>query len=425
MHKQYRIVIVLIAILTVGLFILIQQAASASVDTGQASVAGDVLAQGPISEMYLPIIQKFHAVERPLWRFGIGTAQRNILDFGSGDVKKLRLGWYVDWGINESPEPYGIEYMPMVRVKQWKDDGAGNPVNCCVGCAYLEPHSYTTTPSFSEITSYAAAHPGKVWLLGNEIERQDWSYSDGSCGHQDEILPELYATAYHDLYLTIKAADPTAEVSIGGVIQATPLRLEYLTRMWNTYQMVYAAAMPVDVWNVHAFVLREEAGSWGAGIPAGSNETEGMLYDILDTKDFSIVQGHLIAMRQWMKDRGQQNKALIIPEYGVLMPDWIDPAEFSYEDVRDDFMIPSFNFFLTYTDASIGYPADGNRLVQRWNWYSLDDDSGWYEEEVFYQSFGGNLFFSGLFDQPQGLSDLGQYWIDYVESLPLGHEPPY
>ena len=27
--------------------------------------------------------------------------------------------------------------------------------------------------------------------------------------------------------------------------------------------------MPVDVWNVHNFVLREERGSWGVDIPPG------------------------------------------------------------------------------------------------------------------------------------------------------------
>ena len=43
-------------------------------------------------------------------------------------------------------------------------------------------------------------------------------------------------TAYHELYTLIKGADPTARLAIGGVIQATPLRLEYLTKVWNEYR---------------------------------------------------------------------------------------------------------------------------------------------------------------------------------------------
>jgi hypothetical protein len=36
-------------------------------------------------------------------------------------------------------------------------------------------------------------------------------------------------------------------------------------------------------------------------------------------------------------------------------------------------MYASFDFFLTATDAELGYPADDNRLVQRWLWYSVSD----------------------------------------------------
>jgi hypothetical protein len=423
MNKRIRIVAFLITLVAMGSFLILQNISSASVNTAHASLTGQLQANGV--EMYLPLIMKFYDDERPLWRFGSAQAYRGIMSYDPDDMKQLRLGWYVDWRTRESPEPYEMEYAPIVRIKQLKDDGIGNPVDCCVECAYLEPHEYTTTPALLDIAAYAEAHPGKLWILGNEIERVDWANSDDSCGHQDEILPELYATAYHDLYTAIKVFDSTAQVAIGGLIQATPLRLDYLTRVWDAYQDQYQVAMPVDVWNIHAFVLREEAGSWGADIPAGIDAIQGELYTVVENKDFTIAQDHLIAMREWMADRGQQNKPLIITEYGVLMPEWLDPAELSFEDVRDDFMVPSFEFFLNYTDASIGYPADGNRLVQRWNWYSLDDDHGWYEDEIFYQGFNGNLFYSGRFDQPMGLSPLGQYWIDYVYSLPDEYEPPY
>jgi hypothetical protein len=375
----------------------------------------------PSGVMFLPIVQKNFLWPSPLWRFGAAQARRPLLEYDAEEMKGLRLGWYLNWSVTQdAPEPYGIEYVPLVRVKQWKVDGTGARIKCCADCAYEEPHAYFTTPEVATISAVAAANPGMMWVLGNEIERVDWS-----SGCQDEILPELYAVAYHDLYTTIKAADPTAQVAIGGVIQATPLRLEYLTRVWDAYLLQYGTPMPVDVWNVHAFVLQEVKGSWGADIPAGIDATEGEVYGVLDNKDFSIAQEHIIAFRSWMKERGQQDKPLVITEYGVNMPDWVSPGDFTPEDVRDEFMYPSFDFFLNYTDPNLGYPADGYRLVQRWNWWSLDDDSGVYEDGVYKQYYNGNLFYSGYGDQPMGLSELGGYWTDYVRSLPRGSAPPY
>ena len=103
----------------------------------------------------------------------------------------------------------------------------------------------------------------------------------------------MYAWAYHDLYMAIKGWDPTARVSAGGIIQATPLRLQYMDRVWDEYQSRYGERMPVDVWNIHAFVLREGRNSWGADIPAGIDVQTGIWYSIADNKNFNIAAGHI------------------------------------------------------------------------------------------------------------------------------------
>ena len=36
-------------------------------------------------------------------------------------------------------------------------------------------------------------------------------------------------------------------------------------------------------------------------------------------------------------------------------------------------MIDTFDFLLSATDSSTGFPADADHLVQRWFWYSLND----------------------------------------------------
>jgi hypothetical protein len=174
---------------------------------------------------------------------------------------------------------------------------------------------------------------------------------------------------YHDLHALLKSQDPTCQVAIGGVSQPTPLRLRYLDLILEAYQNRYGEPMPVDVWNVHNFVLREERDSWGVDIPPGMSEQTGELREIADHDDLEIFEQQIVSFRRWMAERGQQNKPLVITEYGVLMPmDYGFPAE----KVKG-FMLATFELLRTMADPGLGYPADGHRLVQRWCWFSMAD----------------------------------------------------
>jgi hypothetical protein len=137
----------------------------------------------------------------------------------------------------------------------------------------------------------------------------------------------------------------------------------------DAYRDLYNQIMPVDVWNVHNFVLREERGSWGVDIPPGISVDQGRLYEIEDHDSLEIFRQHILDFRQWMKDRGQREKPLIVTEYGIVMP---SEYGFSHQRVRD-FMYATFDFLMTATDPDLGYPPDDDRLVQRWCWYSLSD----------------------------------------------------
>jgi len=402
-------------------------------------------------QIFLPLVFKNYTAPAPLWRFGTAQVQRGLTNYDSYGMASMRFGWYVDFTVTANPStPYGMEYVPTVRIKQTKLAADGfTKTDCRVGPYYVTPYEYTVSPSISQIQSVASSHPGMTWMIGNEMDRVD--YGSG-CGHQDEMLPELYAQAYHDLYSAIKSADPTAQVAIGGMVEFTDLRRQYLDRVWAEYirlSTLYSwdsPTMPVDIWNIHLYVLQEVKGSWGADIPAGFSETSGELYTILDNKDFTKAWAQIESLRTWMKDHGQRNKPLIITEYGVLWPAWLEcPAypdtagcPFTPEQVRDSFMYPSFNAFLNQTDANIGYPADGNRLVQRWNWFSVDYDDGKCEDysgvSYFNEYFGGSLFNSGLGPSSpptncsfpaQGISSLGNYWKQYVQNLPVGSTKPY
>jgi hypothetical protein len=361
-----------------------------------------------------------------LWRFGIGQVRRPLADYAPDGLAALRFGWYIDWHA-APPErlPAGLDYVPTLRIKQWKVQPNGDLVRVCPDCAYATPYTYTLSLDIQQIETLASTHPGLMWLVGNEIDSRDTGVSS-----QDEILPELYAQAYHEVHAIIKGADPSARIANGSLAGITPLRLKYLNRIWDTYQALYGEKMPVDVWNIHLYILPETScttypfACWGAGIPPGFDDPSGMVYSPEDNGKASIAQEQIVTMRSWMRDHGEQAKPLIVSEYGVNMPEWIYPEVFSPEQIRDGYLYPLLDYMLYHTDPELGLPDDGFHLVQRWAAYSLDDDSTNARGGEELQNYNGNLFYSGLDRQPKRLSPLGQYYLRYVQSLPAEQSVP-
>ena len=268
-------------------------------------------------------------------RICAGVARGRISDY---PYHVLGLGWYLDWRARpDPPRTPGVEYARMVRMK--------------AGRLRVEPE---------ELARIARDHPGGLWLIGNE---PDVAWQDGT-------TPEAYARAYHTAYQAIKGADPTARVAIGGVSQVTPLRLQYLDRVLSAYEATYGEPMPVDVWNVHTFILREERDSWGVGIPPGFEDVQqGVLWEIADHDRLDLLRRQILDVRRWLYNRGRGGIPLIVSEYGILMP-----AEYGFPPERViTFLEESFNLFLTLRDPIMGDPTDGGRLVQRWCWYSMGD----------------------------------------------------
>ncbi|MBC7232388.1 MAG: hypothetical protein H5T68_03990 [Chloroflexi bacterium] len=316
----------------------------------------------------------------PTARFGVDMVKKFglITDY---DVASLHLAWYSDWGTSLNPlRPGGIEYAQLIGVRNG-----------------------VISPPLDQLGPMIDANPGYLWIIGNEPE----------CIWQDNCTPEQYAAVYHQLYTFIKGRDPTAQVAIGGVVQPTPLRLKWLDRVLDYYQATYGEPMPVDVWNIHNMILQELKGSWGCEIPRGLTETSGRLYTVQDNDNINYFVQHIVDFRTWMRDRGQRDKPLFITEYGVLMP-----VQYGFTPERvNAYMDATFDYLMTARDPDLGYPADGNRLVQRWLWNSLNDQP-W--DPSTGEGFNGALFDYRYPVYPGVITPMGINFREYTEALVAG-----
>lgn len=333
-----------------------------------------------LTSLTVPIVVSRYAEPAVTYsRFGVGAPRPyEVTEY---PVASLGAGWYWDWAARpDAPRPEGVEYYPTVRLSQVGETG------------------FSFHPDAATIAATAEAHPGAVWLIGNEPDRKFW---------QDDLLPEVYAGAYAHLYDLIKEIDPTALIAAGQIVQPTPLRLEYLNRVLDAYRAARGTEMPVDVWAIHAYPLNEDAAGWGADVPPGFEETQGFLIDIEDTKDPAIFRQFILDFRQWMADNGYRDCPLLVTEFGVLMPK--DYAGFQEPDVIA-YMEATFDY-LVETSGETGYPADDNRLVQRWAWYSLTGRAG---EDGDVGALAGWLYNADT----RSRTGVGQALRGYVSSLP-------
>jgi hypothetical protein len=295
---------------------------------------------------------------RPRWGVSASTGVTAY------DLAPLRLGWYMDWLAQENPvQPDAIEYMPMVRLQGGK-----------------------LTPDAGTLARIAHEHPGLFWLIGNEPD-VIW---------QDNITAVEYARLYHAAYTALKTADPTVQVVIGGISQPTPLRLRYLDAVLAAYQAQFGGPIPADAWNIHNYMLREARDSWGVEIPPGMSDAQGATYQILDGLSVSAFHSQIVAFRGWMAEHGYRELPLFVTEYGIAMP-----PDYGFPPARvAAFWTATFDLFRTAADSTLGDPADGNRLVQRWCWFSLAD-TGYVT---------GNLFDPATHQ----MTALGNTWAAYI-----------
>lgn len=335
------------------------------------------------------------ASDAPLCRFGVNAME----DPGAVNLASLRVGWYVNFRADANPSrPGGIKYMPAIRIR---------PDN--------SPDGYTYNPAGAQLQNVITTNPGARWLIGNEPDSP----------YQDNLTPELYARAYHELYHLIKAADPSAEIIAGSIVQATQIRLLYMDMVLNSYHSQFGKSFPVDGWSIHNYILNEASCDqdvypcWGAEIPPGVDRLVGELWDLKDNDRDDVFINRIVRFREWLADRGYRGDPLYLTEYGILPPaDYIDENGKDFGPPRvNEFMRNTYQYMLMATDPQLGNPNDGYRLVQKWSWYSTSDTfyNGALFDPATYQRTAIGDFFASFTD---GIDDEVDFYPHQIGAAP-------
>lgn len=351
-----------------------------------AGLIASVKAQGYLTQkLYLPLAFKPAELQ---CRFGIATRGDTLYHADPILLKKIKTGALISWAIDPPTDLNGeIRFIHVIRTGDNYDKDI-----------------------LTKIPTLVKKYPGATWQIGNE---PDTCYEAQDCAS-----PATYASQYYAVATKIRTMDPTARIGFGSIVQPTPIRLVYLDRVWS--ELVGKAGSPsqasdlIDFWSIHSFILNEVPGEWGTGIPPGTSSGDAPLLRIridesYKTHDAAIFEQRIRDFRTWMNVKGQRGKALWITEYGSLFPPLDPTGGPDLVNVSDantaSFMVTTFNFLRSATDPNIGMTADGNRLVQRWFWYSLNDKR---------DRFGGTLFDP---DNGGATTVVGQAFIDYTAGL--------
>ncbi len=340
--------------------------------------------------VYMPIIYTTAVVVTPAnCRFGVAALNEN----DGVKLSDLGVGWYLTFGTTPlNTAPSNIEFTPMIRLKQVKD-----------GDIYLD--DYTVSPPLTDagLGAKIDANLGATWIIGNEPDRGP---AEGS-SPQDDLQPDMYARAFHDVYEYIKNRDASAKVATAGLVEITPGRIQYLNMVSDAYYDAYNTSIPADIWTIHIYIMPEVTPEYVstnlAAVAVGTDPNLGMrlsrgrseaylcgdvdneVYCWADHDNISFYERQIRDMRTWMKVHGYQNKPLLITEYSILYG-YETNDDGSCEYLQDEFgecftptRVSNYlrnTFDLTngveeLTDMGIGYPQDEYRLVQQILWYPL------------------------------------------------------
>jgi hypothetical protein len=325
-------------------------------------------------------------------------------------VSPLRLAW-----LQQMWDTYRTTYGTDMPVDIWN-------VHTYLGNEMHQEWGFEIPPGIDNAVGYSL-YLGTHWAQAND------SGASGGTVHQSRTVDARAYFAFRGNQVTIflrtgpdsgiakiyldHAAAPVAEVDLYAPTRGT------LTRTYSS--LTPPGGILEDRHNIRVEVTGRKnpasSDTWvrvdaiqapsTAALPDGRFEDNSplratIMYWVEDHDNVDLIAQQIRDFRQWMANHGQRNKPLINTEYGILMSEELG---FTYPRVRS-FMLNSFDRFLNgLADPALGYPEDGNRLLQEWFWFVLA-----------LNDFEGYTNNTGLYDPAtKAIKPLGQDLVNYVQ----------
>lgn len=135
----------------------------------------------------------------------------------------------------------------------------------------------------SEVRRALRQNPGAWWLVGNEPNDP----------FQDNLSPTTYAAFYNRVETLAWDVDRSASLVPAGIANAD---WRWAQAFLDSYMQQYGEEPRIAAWNIHNYILEPDR-------------------DQLDVSEF---QARVIAFREWMSAAGEDDKPLLLTEFGVL-----------------------------------------------------------------------------------------------------------
>jgi hypothetical protein len=287
------------------------------------------------------------ATASDLWRWGLSGMPDPATNW-LPDVLAMGIRWYSNWGFKPAAGATGVEFFPMA-LRSWSPtDECSTATSESDGSIMLSRIASNTYPN------------GTTWLVGNEV-----GLSADSSNNQI-WTPAEYARRYRKCYRLLKGIEPANstvaarnfKVAFGGVLPpcsgcytgGATNGTDWVRKVRAAYLAAYGEAMPVDVYNIHLYGPPPTNLS---PAPCGTSNYQGYLYLTGGVNDFRTAMAN-----EW----GARDKALIVTEIGVR-----ETVSMASSVCHMTYMI---DFFNSAASPTIGNTTDGNRLVQRWAWFT-------------------------------------------------------
>ncbi len=203
----------------------------------------------------------------------------------------------------------------------------------------------------------ARAHRGEWWQFGNEPNDPN----------QDNLSPAEFARRYHDFYLGLERADPSARIVIAGIADAD---WSWMDTFRESYRAAFGRYPHIDAWGIHNYLL---------------NRCE-------DATDVEQFKSRIIAFRAWMERIGASNQPLLLTEYGVLYGNGCCSCPEIDPDKVVLFMRSTTHWLMQ------------SRLVQAWVWFAVRS-GGRYNGDLFTEQAELSVY-------GRSYHNLYQGWVD-------------